>query len=491
MIDPSQRIKDLEEIIRFKEGLPHLHGAKLYPWMREYWDSKNAESFICSANQIGKSSINQRIIIDWSTDKKKWPILWPHLKHPRLFFYFYPSSYLATVEFDSKWAEWLPRNEFKDCPTYGWKPVYRAGYIQAIKFNSGVTIYFKTYSQDPEDLQAGSPAAVFLDEETPVELMPEIQARLFATQGYLRGVMTPTIGQEYWRETFEVKGDKERFKSSFKKQVSMYDCLTYEDGTKSHWTTERIERIKNGCKSEAEIQRRVYGRFVLDSGLKYPSFNRDQNIIKPMEIPPDYSCFVGVDCGSGGDNHPSAVTFVAVSPDYKKGYVFRGRRFDNQVTTASDLVTLVQQMRSEIKTPVSAIFYDHAATDLREIAARMGESWIPAEKSHAIGEQALNVLFKNKMLGIFDLEELWPLTHELSSLKLATPKSQAKDDYCDSLRYAITKIPWDWSVIQGEKIIPIYHKTEQDLRRERFTSPQEMTLDVAQEIEMWNELFDA
>lgn len=489
-MDKALKLKLLEEKERLREGLPHLHGQKLYPWMREFFESQNPENILCSANQIGKSSIQIRKVIEWATNKSLWKKLWPHLKHPKLFFYFYPSSYLATVEFDNKWSEWLPNNEFKDDPVYGWKARYRAGYIQDIKFNSGVAVYFKTYSQDPSDLQAGSPAAVFIDEESPVEILPEITARLFATQGYFHAVMTPTLGQDYWREAIEVKGEKERFKTAFKRQVSMYDCLTYEDGSKSHWTEERIERIKNGCKSDAEIQRRVYGRFVLDSGLKYPSFNRDRNIIRPVTIPNDYAAFIGVDCGSGGDNHPSAVTFVSVSNDFKKGYVFKGRRFDNQITTASDLVTMVQQMKAEISIPVSAIFYDHAATDLREIAARMGESWIPAEKSHAIGEQALNVLFKNNMLQIFDTEELWPLVNELSTLKLATPKNQAKDDAADSLRYAVSKIPFDWSVIQGKIIIPEYQKTEIDLRREMFNAPQELITDIESEISAWQELYD-
>lgn len=489
-MDKSQKLKLLEEKIRLQEGIPFLYGSKMYPWMRNFYESNNKENIICSGNQIGKSSIQIRKCINWATDKSLWPKLWPHLKHPKLFLYFYPSSYLATVEFDNKWSEWLPTNEFKNHPIYGWEARYRAGYIQDLKFNSGVNIYFKTFSQDPADLQGSSPSAVFVDEECPPEILPEIQARLFATQGYFHAVFTPTLGSEFWRTVVEVKGNKERMPNALKQQVSMYQCLEYEDGTKSHWTEERIRRVENGCASQAEIDMRVHGKFSISTGLKYPAFNQDRNVISPVKIPKDYSNFIGVDYGSGGENHASAIVFIAVSPDYKKGYAFKGRRFDNQVTTASDLVTIVQQMRAEVEIPTSAIFYDHACTDLREIAARMGESWIPAEKSHAIGEQAIGVLFKNQMLSIFDIDELVPLCTELRFLKLATPKNQAHDDYCDALRYSISKIPWDWSTILGEKLVPEYQKTEIEERRARFDAPQELIMNIEDEINAYNELLE-
>lgn len=489
-MDKIKKLELLELKLKLQEGLPFLHGSKMYTWMREFYESTNKENIICSGNQIGKSSIQIRKCLNWATDKSLWPKLWPHLKHPKLFLYFYPSSYLATVEFDNKWSEWLPSNEFKNHPIYGWQARYRAGYIQDLKFNSGVNVYFKTFSQDSADLQGSSPSAVFVDEECPPEIVPEIQARLFATQGYFHAVFTPTLGSEYWRSVVEVKGQKEKMKDAFKQQVSMYQCLEYEDGSKSHWTEDRIRRVENGCASQAEIDMRVHGKFSISVGLKYPAFNQDRNVISPVTIPKDYSVFIACDYGSGGENHPSAIVFVAVSPDYKNGYIFKGRRMDNQITTASDLVSTVQQMRAEVSNPVSAIFYDHACTDLREIAARMGESWIPAEKSHAIGEQALNVLFKNQMLSIFDTDELAPLCTELRFLKLATPKNQAVDDYCDAARYAISKIPWDYKAILGEKLIPVYEKTELDLRRERFDTPQELITDVESEFAAYNELME-
>jgi len=487
--------KELEQHLAAEENaslLPHLFGQRLYPWQKKFIESTNKQVFVVAANQIGKSSIQIKKMIQWATSPQHWKNLWPEWANiPRILWYLYPSSGVATVEFEKKWVtEFLPRGKMKDDPVYGWKDEYKGGFIQAVHFNNGVSIYFKTYSQNVQDLQTGTVHYIGCDEELDESLWPELQLRLAHTDGYFSCVFTATQGQDFWREAMEVHGHGERFPDALKMQISMYDCLTYCDGTKSFWTEERIQRIKNSCKSEAEILRRVYGKFVLDSGLKYQSFSRTQNIISPVTIPSDYNVFVGIDVGSGIDNHPSAIVFVAAAPDFKSGFLFKGQRFDNMETTASDVVTLFQQMRSEINLPISAVFYDHSSKDLATISARMNESFMPAEKSHPIGEQYLNVLFKNKMLKCFDTPELAPLYTELSMLKQATPKNQAKDDFCDALRYSITKIPWDFSVINGIPILPERERTETEMRRDMFFQEQEVGYDVIREMESIQELHD-
>ena len=447
----SQKLALLEEKKKLINGLPHLHGHKFYPWMRDYWEAKQKTQWICSGNQVGKSFTQIRKAVHWATEPSLWKTLWPHMSHPRLFFYFYPSSYLATTEFENKFVpDILPRHEFKNHPQYGWECEYRAKYIQLIRFNSGVTIAFKTYSQDAADLQASSPAAVFIDEEPPVDIMPEIQARLFSTNGFISASMTPTQGAEFFREVFEVKGPKERFPDGFKRQVSMYDCLLYEDGTPSHWTVERIKQIEKQCRSQAEVSLRVHGRFVVGEGLKYESFDPGKNVIDPFPIPKSWLVYVGVDSGSGGvRNHPSAISCIAMKPDYSYGVVFRGRRMDGQVTEASDVVEAAMDLISDVSSQVMGVYYDYSAYDLRTISGSMGHSWLRAEKSHEIGEQALGVAFKNKMLQIFNTDELQPLIQEFRSLKKSTPKTVASDDFVDSARYAAAKIPWDWNILNA------------------------------------------
>ena len=494
------RLELMEQKLALKEGLPHLYGFPWYPWAREFFESTNPTNFLVAANQISKSSTQIRKVIHWATDKSLWPILWPRRK-PSMFWYFYPTKDVCAIEFDEKWErEFLPKGKYKDDPVYGWTVERKESAPWAIHFKSGISVYFKTYAQKPKDLQSATVDAVFADEEMPENLWDEVNLRRQATDGYFHMVFTATLGQEIWRATMEERGNSlEKFPDAFKLQVSMYDCLAYADGTPGPWSKERIQRVINSCKTDAEVQRRVYGKFVIDSGLKYPSFSRKRNMKAPTgEVGKDWKIYAGVDPGGGGEGHPAAVAFVAVRPDYQYGRVFRGWRGQAEVTTAADVLMKYRELRGSL--PVTGAYYDWQAKDFITIATREGEAFFPAEKSHAIGEQIINVLFKNGMLDIDDVIDLEPLALELSTLKSSTPKMKAKDDFIDALRYAITLVPWDWSAIpdfaldegQEKKKVDEKPMTIDDERR-AFTlglQEKEHLYGPEDEIEEWSELYD-
>ena len=481
-----------QQRLEVEQDLPHLYGWKFYKWSRAFFESTERENLLCAANQISKSSTQIRKAIHWSTATELWPKLWP--RRPLQFWYFYPTYQVATIEYKKKWVpEFLPRGKMIDHPEYGWKPEWKNGVIVAIHFKTDVSIYFKTYAMDVQDLQTGSVDAMFLDEECPEDLLAELQMRLAAKGGYFHAVFTPTLGQEVWRCAFEERGKKtETFRGAFKQQVSMFDCLFYEDGPRSPWSLDAIQRAMNACKSEAQVQRRIYGRCVSDEGLKYGSFTRLRNVVPEENQPPKgWDIFVGADIGSGGEeNHPAAVTLVAVNPERTRGVVFKGWRGDDTITTASDVVQRVVTMKAGLH--VERIFYDFASRDFYTIATGMELEVEAAEKSHSIGEQVLNVLFKNQRLSIYDSEELDPLCVELTTLKASTPKRSAKDDFTDSLRYAVTKIDWDWSVLNAKvpEAAP-KPKTEIEERREFHSVELVESGSIQEEFDSWNELFQS
>ena len=145
-----------------KKRLPHLHGWPFYKWSREFFESKNKENFLTSGNQLSKSSTAIRKCIHWATEKSLWPTLWPEYarndKSPNLFWYFYPDQKTLNAEFSTKWAEFLPKYTHKEHPVYGWKIIKNGTTrdVAGIAFNSGVTVYFKFYSQALIALQASS-----------------------------------------------------------------------------------------------------------------------------------------------------------------------------------------------------------------------------------------------------------------------------------------------------------------------------------------------
>lgn len=490
-----------QQKLELKEGLPHLYGFPWYPWAKTFFESRNPTNFLVAANQISKSSTQIRKVIHWATETSLWPALWPRRK-PSMFWYFYPTKDVAAIEFDEKWErEFLPAGKYKTDPKYGWTLEKKEGAPWALHFNSGVSVYFKTYAQKAKDLQSATVDAVFADEEMPEDLWDEVNLRRQATDGYFHMVFTATLGQEIWRRTMEERGNvNEKFADAFKLQVSMFDCLEYEDGTPGAWTPSRIQRVINSCKTDAEVQRRVYGKFVVDSGLKYPTFSRKRNMKTPetLKVGHDWAVYAGVDPGGGGEGHPGAIAFVCVRPDFKYGRVFRGWRGEGELTTAGDVLNNYRSLKRGLT--MTGAYYDWQSKDFSTISVRESEPFFPAEKSHEIGEQVLGVLFKNGMLDIDDVPELEPLALELTTLKKATPKMKAKDDFCDALRYAVTRIPWDWSAIPDfvllaeelkEKRVDVAVPTVDDLRREFVLGKRSEEMEGPEgEFAEWGELYD-
>lgn len=480
------KIRDL------KEGLPHLHKFPHYPWSRKFFESTNKMNFLCAANQISKSSTQIRKAIHWATDTSLWPSLWR--TKPNLFWYFYPSKEVASVEFDTKWRQFLPQGKYKEHPSFGWKSWNdKEGFIGGIEFNTGVQIHFRAYSQKAAHLQAATVYAAFCDEELPEHLYDEIKFRLAATDGYFHMVFTATLGQLFWHDTIEEVGnERERFKDALKIQVSLYDCLQYEDGSETPWNDDRIRRIIRDCKNDQEIQRRVFGRFVKSESQLMHGFNRKHHVIAPRKIHLDWPLYAGIDIGSGGEaGHPAAITFISVSPNHQLGYIVSGWRGDKIRTTAGDVLAKYKEMCRYLP-PVTACYYDFAAADFATLASRGGVPVLKADKSHEKGLHLMNTLFKNNMLYIFEDNELIKLVAELTMATGDVVKRARMDDFLDSARYCVTGIPWDTSKILNRDEAPVQKpRTVDDERRAGFLDGERPTSSelAAIEMEEWNELY--
>jgi phage terminase large subunit-like protein len=500
----------LQEQIRIQEQknkliyeLPFLYGWKWYPWAREFFESRNKQNFLCAANQISKSSTQIRKAIHWATATDLWPQLWA--RKPSQFWYLYPTQDVVDAEFELKWErEFLPRGSMKDDPQYGWKVIKGdKGRIKGIRFNSGVVLFFKTYAQDTQHLQTGTVDAIFCDEELPEEHYDELVNRLNASDGYFHMVFTATMGQEIWRLTMESgENEDEKFPTAAKWTISLYEAKFYEDGSPSHWTDEKIAAVKAKCKSHKEVLKRVFGRFIMLTGLKYPHFDSTKHVVRPTQVPKEWQIYTGADPGSGGEEgHPAALCYVAVSPDFRKGKVFLGWRGDEIETTNGDVVKKHVELKKEHNFSPTNQYYDHANKDFEITARRMHETFIKAEKGQEFGTGLVNTLFKHDMLEIYEDPELAKLSGELSTLRENQNKRHAKDDFTDALRYAVSSIPWDLSwitekLIEGEKkeerpLTPQEKKEKRtEERRTRGATKEDYQNSIDEEFAEWNSYYE-
>lgn len=352
-----------------------------------------------------------------------------------------------------------------------------------------------------KDLQTASVYHVTSDEELPVEFLPEVAARTNATDGYFLMVFTATLGQLHWQQTMEptVKSE-EKHPDALKIQVSLYDSKFFDDGSLSHWTDAKIQRAIENCPTEAEVQRRVYGKFVKASGLLYEAFSHSKNICDIHDIPKDWISWGAVDIGSGGQSgHPAAMVLVATSPDFKQGRVFRAWRGDGIPTASSDIVDQFRALKKGYSPANQA--YDHAAADFFTVASRMGEPFAPANKKREAGIGLLNTLFKTGILKIFrDDPELEKLVAELSSIGVNADKRKTVDDLADALRYCVIAIPWNFEDVENTISVeaqltsertPPKEKTDAEIRRDWFMGKDKPDLENENfegEFDFWNDL---
>jgi phage terminase large subunit-like protein len=498
-----KKLDQLKAEIELQQGLPHIYGWPWYRWAWEIYNSKNREIFLTSANQVSKSSTAIRKNIMLATSKDKWKEFWPGLRPgyvPSLFWYIMPTTGTCTTEVENKWMkEFLPRGDYKNSDQYGWEAEYFKGEIWAINFRTDIQIQFKSYEMKIKNLQSSSVYHMTCDEEVPVDYLAEFKSRLNATDGYFLNPFTATLGQEYWRQTIEpVNVEEERHRDALKIQVSLYDCQKYMDGTLSPWTNEKINRAIANCPTAAEVQRRIYGRFVKTEGLMVPSFSHEKNLKPPEPIPKDWLIFGAIDPGTGGEKgHPTGIVFVAVNPDYTRGRVFRGWRGDGVVTDQQANLNKFRELRRGLT--MSLQIYDYHAKEFFLIASQQGENFIQANKARDFGYGVLNTLFKNGMLTIDSGDpELTKLVTEICTLSVGKDKREAKDDMLDALRYVVAGIPWDFSSIELPaelKEIAAVQKprTSSEDRKDFFAGQGEYKKadnnEIDEEIDMWNELY--
>lgn len=481
---------EYEQLLR-KRSLPHLYGFPPYKWTLEFWKSTNRLKFLCAGNQLSKSSTQIRHCIDLATDQSKWDEFFPK-RHPQTFLYIYPSLNKAAEEFNEKWVkEFLPRGSMKSDPEYGWSEFYVRNELAGVKFNSGVTVYFKGWKSD---LQAYTADAVFIDEELPANLWGEVQARVSRYSGFISMVFTATLNQSFWFDVIEKRGQVgERFPDADKWQISMeYDCQVYADGSPSPFTPSEVQKKKNMCGSQTEIDRRIHGRFVSEKGKKYPSFSREKNLKKRAPIPRGWFFFGGVDIGSSGPTgHPAAISIVAIRPDYQYGRLVRfWKGTEEEHTDTTDILNQFIKMTADLN--MTANYYDHQSAEFKIRAERAQVPFEKAEKGQDFGEDLLNVLFKNEMLDLDDIEQVDSLAQEFETLKKDTAKKNAKDDGIDSLRYSVSSIPWDFSSIT-EKLIGLVEDMVEKKRSTRHTHhpedyAEENDYEYEMEIAEYNEL---
>jgi hypothetical protein len=344
---------------------------------------------------------------------------------------------------------------------YQWS--VNSGYKKNIEFLKEINqlslrncdIIFLTYGKNVLTIQASTAHAIFCDEELIATMYTELQMRLRATEGFFHMLFTATRGELIWYRAMECIGKpEETFPDARKVSVSLWDCQTYADGTPSMWTTERIRAEERKCMSHIEKLIRVDGRCLVDQdNLLIKHFKNDM-VIQSFTLPETWELYAGIDIGSGGVNHKSSIAIVAVPPDRKSCVVLECWREDELPTTEDDVFRTYKEMvRKYNRQPVT--FYDWHAKDFEKIMLNDNTvTMYKAEKSHEVGFGIINTLMKAHRVRFLEGSHMSKLLYEMKTCKASTIKTHRKDDAIDAFRYAIARIPFDFTDLQESIDLP-------------------------------------
>lgn len=422
-----------------------------YPWSRPLIKDRSQNIFITAANQIGKSTINIRLAINYAmNENNEWETMWT--KKPTIFWYFYPSRVQAITEYEEKFRPLL--SWFTEHKALGHK-ISKTQDGLILRFNTNINMYFKSYTQRESHLQSSTLDAIFIDEEPPVQLLDEINARLMSSGGYIRTVFTPTIGDPHFMKAFDesYRGTPvETFPHAKKLRIELEkDCMYYDDGTPA-FTKKQVQIFKDSFSSDRVRNIRLKGLFQRESALLYPSYEPETCNIDHFSFPIDWQYVVSADIGSGGKNHPAALVFLAYSPKINHGVVFYVWRGDGIETSNDEIFKKYQEERKKLeaiqtnllwKYPTAKV-YDSAVKDFQFISMKNGDPFSPADKNKKDGAQTTDTLFS---LGLLKLNmacpEMYKLQDELRSVSgINKEKHIVTDDLSDALRYAVMSVPW-------------------------------------------------
>ena len=162
-------------------------------------------------------------------------------------------------------------------------------------------IGFRTCDQGREKFQGASLDYVWFDEEPPYDIYQECRMRILDKCGEIFGTMTPLKGLTwvYNQIYLNENNDKEVW----------YEQMEWADNP--YLSKDEIENMTKNM-SQDEIESRRYGKFRASSGLVYPEFDENVNVIEPFDIPKEWQDTISIDPGL---HNPLSAHFYCVDFD--------------------------------------------------------------------------------------------------------------------------------------------------------------------------------
>ena len=187
----------------------------------------------------------------------------------------------------------------------GKKDSLKYGVIDQIRiknvFGGTSVIGFKSCDQGREKFQGSSLDFVWFDEEPPEDIYDECRMRALDRSGEKCGTLPPLKGLTYIY-------DKIYLNSGNSDEV-WYEFMEWADNP--YLDKKEFEEL-SATLSPDQLESRRYGRFKSNTGLVYPEFDENFNVIEPFPVPPEWQDTISIDPGL---NNPLSAHWYCVDYD--------------------------------------------------------------------------------------------------------------------------------------------------------------------------------
>lgn len=162
-------------------------------------------------------------------------------------------------------------------------------------------IGFKSCDQGREKFQGASLDYVWFDEEPPYDIYKECLMRVIDRQGIVYGTMTPLKGLTWVYNDIYLNANNN--------PEVWHIHMEWNDNP--YLNADEL-KLMSDTLSKEELESRRYGLFTSASGLVYPEFDENVNVIEPFNVPYDWYDTLSIDPGL---NNPLSCHWYAVDYD--------------------------------------------------------------------------------------------------------------------------------------------------------------------------------
>lgn len=303
-----------------------------------------------------------------------------------------------------------------------------------LRLANGVTIEFRSYDAGRKAFEGRQIDAFYGDEQCEhgsEEIWQEIQARLLDRVGFSAQSMTPIIFQSWFEDRIRGLPDSDA--------IFYADLNDNRKSRGGYIDDEEIDLMISQWPEEVQ-ETRIRGHFAAFLGAVYKTFLRDVHVIKPFEIPPDWTRYRVIDWGF---NAPFACLWLARDPD-RRWYVY-AEHYKARETLAYHAERIKQISGKE---RYRATWADHDSQDRHEFV-QLDIPTVPAKKDIHLGIEAVQAALKVQGDGkprLYIFNNCKNTIREMQSYRWAEgteskdPKDEplkVNDHTTDCVRYAI------------------------------------------------------